>query len=169
MDLISRRAMIATAIAILLQPTPASARRRIRISGRGLTGRKTYTLPNVLKPEELRVCLQREAAINSLGEQLDADEVFLQQNQVQLDQTGRNLDAMNARVDVYSSASVNAYNREVERHRRMVADYNRQLPKFNARAEAFNNQIQEFNGACANKSYYEDDMQTARAALESKP
>ncbi len=162
---ITRRAMAAIALAALLLPATASARRRVRVVGRGLTGRKTYASPNVLKPAELRACLQQEAEINEVGERIDADEIILQPKAAEIDQMGRDLDTRQARVDVYSKASVDAYNREVDQHRKAVADYNRQLAGFNAGAADFNNRVQGFNANCAGKSYYEDDMQAARAAL----
>ena len=165
MKLITRRAMGLMTLAALLLPAPASARRRVRAGGRGLTGRKIYSSPNVLKPEELRTCLQQEVTINELGERIDADEVVLQQRADQIDQMGRSLDSRQSRVDVSSKASVDAYNREVDRHRKAVAEYNRQLSGFNAGATDFNNRVQGFNTNCAGKSYYEDDMQTARTAL----
>lgn len=162
---ITRRVVGTIALAALLLPSPVSARRRVKIVGRGVTGRKTYSSPNVLKPDDLRACLQQEAAINELGELIDADEVALQKRAEQIDQMGRSLDNRQARVDVYSKASVDAYNREVDRHRKAVAEYNLATPVFNARAADFNNRVQGFNANCAGKSYYEDDMQTARAAL----
>lgn len=163
---ITRRWVGLAVLAALMLPAPALARRRVRIAGRGLTGgRKTYTSPNVLKPEELRACLQQEVTINEMGDRIDADEVVLQQRADQVDQMGRSLEARQSRVDLSSKDAVDAYNREVARHRNAIAEYNRQLTGFNAGANGFNNRVQEFNTICAGKSYYEEDMQTARAAL----
>jgi hypothetical protein len=162
---ITRRVVGTIALAALLLPAPAAARRRVRIVGGGVTGHKTYSSPNVLKPEDLRSCLQQEAALNELGELVDAEEVVLQKRAEQIDQMGRSLDSRKARVDVYSKASVDAYNREVDRHRKVVAEYNDGTPPFNARVADFNNRLQGFNANCAGKSYYEDDMQMARTAL----
>ncbi|MBM3396786.1 MAG: hypothetical protein FJY37_19575 [Betaproteobacteria bacterium] len=165
MNALARRAFLAIVLAVALHPHPAHARRRVRIGGSGLTGRKTYAGPNVLRPEQLRGCLQSEREINRLGEALDFEEENIQAASTRLNEMQRGLDERQRRVDVYNKQSVDAFNREVDRHRRAVSEYNSKLPDFNSRVQAFNARIGEFNSSCAGKSYYEDDMKVARAAL----
>ena len=124
-------------IGVLSLSTEAVARRRrIRFSGRGISGSSQYAGP-VLSRAELKSCVEQERQINAGMNELDRQEAYLNQQHVF--------------VNHYSPQSVDNYNRLVN--------------EFNARSAQVNAQASHFNASCANHAYYESDMTAVRTEL----
>ena len=141
MKKISRRSLLKamapmSATFLFSVPLSAEARRRVRISGRGLANGVRYNGPN-LSRSELASCVRQERSINERFAALDREEVDLK--------------AAEARVDVYSQKSVDSFNQRVDR--------------FNGDGQAANAQVNSFNQACANRAYYEADMRAVETEL----
>lgn len=149
----------------LAAPVPAHARRsRVRFSGSGMAGRGAYA-PDVLTQDQLARCLTLERDINAGADGIETAEEALKRQETEIDRLGRDIDLRAARVDRTSQAAVDGHNRLVSQHRAMVRDFNARLAGFNARVEAHNAQVANFNGSCAQRRYYESDMQAVRTRL----
>lgn len=119
---------------------PVEARgRRVRFGGRGITARGHYS-GSVLSQEQLKSCLVREKQINALSEEVDRDEAYLAEQE--------------RLVDLYSQTSVDAFNKKAHH--------------YNSKVQQLKSSIDTCNNLCADKAYYESDMQAARNALGYK-
>lgn len=108
---------------------------RIRF-GKGLSRGAKYSGPT-LSRQQLAVCVQMQERVNSAFAKLDRDEALLKQQE--------------AAVDPYSQVSVDNFNSLVS--------------AFNADGERANAGVDQFNKACADRAYYESDMQAVRREL----
>lgn len=119
---------------------PVEARgRRVRFGGRGIRGRGHYS-QNVLTQDQLKTCLTKERHTNTLSAEVDQDAADLNEQE--------------RRVDLYSQSSVDAFNRRVH--------------NYNAKVQQLQSAVNEFNALCADKGYYESDMQAAKNFLGYK-
>ena len=144
MKTISRRALLGALAPLaasfsLAVPTTAKARRRVRLSGRGLPTGARYNEPT-LSRSELNSCVRQERSINGRFAVLEREEADLK--------------AAELRVDSYSQRSVD--------------DFNQRAARFNSDGEAANTQVSSFNQACANRAYYESDMRAVESELASR-
>jgi hypothetical protein len=126
---------VATVLSIAI-PTVAEARRRVRFSGRGLPTGAKYNGPT-LSRSELGNCVKQERSINEKFAALEKEEVDLKSAELN--------------VDSYSQRSVDEFNQRVS--------------NFNSGGEAVNAQVYSFNQSCANRTYYESDMQAVESLL----
>jgi hypothetical protein len=129
-----------------------------------MSGRGSYG-PGVLTQDQLEQCIRLERDINTRADSVDAEEAALNARQAEIERLGMEIDLRAGRVDRYSQVSVDNYNRLVMQHRSKVGDFNARLPAFNARVEAHNAQVGEFNAICAQRRYYQSDMQAVRSKL----
>lgn len=164
----SRRALFfGAASALALLPFEASTRVKVRFRGVGLPGRGNYSSPDVLKPDQLEQCVQSEKDINTSSDTLDSTEVALDKLSTEIERLGQEIDRSAAQLDRTSQAAVDGHNAKVQRYQAMVKDYKARIVGFNSRAEAHNAQLAQFNTNCANKKYYESDMQAVRSRIRS--
>ena len=145
MKTINRRALlgalllpVAASIALGI-PSTAEARRRVRMSGRGLPAGARYNGPTLSRPE-LSSCVRQERSINERFAALEREEAELK--------------AAELRVDSYSHRSVDEFNQRVNR--------------FNGGGEAANAQVNSFNQSCANRAYYDSDMRAVESELSGR-
>jgi hypothetical protein len=127
--------VLGVALAVGAAPT-VEARRRVRISGRGLPPGAKYSGPT-LSRSELKSCVQQERSMNARFSALDVEEAELARAE--------------RLVDQYSQRSVDAFNAKVAR--------------FNANGQSANAHVASFNQACANRAYYESDMSAVQGEL----
>lgn len=147
-------------------PSSVQARAKVRLRGVGLPGRGSYG-PDVLKLDELERCVRTEKDINAGSDTIDKAEIALKGRSDAIEQLNREIDRSAAQIDRTSQATINNHNAKVQRYQALVKDYNVQIASFNSRADAHNAQIKQFNANCANKKYYESDMQTVRSRTGS--
>lgn len=140
MNLIRRSLLLVTLASLAsILPGAAHARRRVRISGRGLPAGARYNGPTLSRPE-LAACVRQERSINEKFAVLEREEVKLKDAEL--------------RVDSYSQRSVD--------------DFNRMVARFNSDGESVNAQVSSFNQACANRAYYDSDMRAVESELGAK-
>ena len=141
MKTINRRALLGALLPVaatiaLVVPTSAEARRRVRMSGRGLPSGARHNGPTLSRPE-LSSCVRQERSINDRFATLEREETELK--------------AAELRVDSYSQRSVD--------------DFNERVNRFNSSGEAVNAKISSFNQSCANRAYYDSDMRAVESEL----
>lgn len=155
-------ALAAVTLAVL--PTPALARRgrRVRMSGRGLASGATSSGP-ALSREALRSCISLQNAINQDADAIDASSARFESEKLRLDQYERVVAMQSASLDQFDAYSVDSYNQSVGIHQAMVQSYNTNLPSFNQRVADQNAAVERLNVRCADKAYFESDMQAVLA------
>lgn len=136
----------------------AVARRRASFHMRGLPDGAYHKGP-VLTREQLRQCVAEENAINASGAQVDALQASLEASEASINRLENQINAQEPFVDRYSQESVARFNALIERHKHLVATHNSNLPVVNARVDQVNAAVQRFNSKCADRVYYESDMQ----------
>lgn len=162
-----RRVIFLGALASLLLPAAnAQARVKVRLRGAGLPGRGSYG-PDVLKLDELEQCVKSEKDINASSDTLDAAEVALRKRTSEIERLDQEIDRSAAQLDRTDQAAINNHNAKVQKYQTLVKDYNAQIASFNSRADTYNAQLRQFNSNCANKKYYESDMQAVRSRTGS--
>jgi hypothetical protein len=159
-----RRLVLVGAVVALLVPSTVQARIKVRLRGVGLPGRGSYG-PGVLKLDELEQCVKSEKDINVGSDSLDKTEIALKARTDEIERLDQEIDRSAAQMDRTSQVAINNHNAKVQRHQALVRDYNMQIASFNSRADNHNAQIGQFNSNCANKKYYESDMQTVRSRV----
>ena len=162
----SRRVILfGAASALALLPFEASARIKVRFRAIGLPGQGNYSSPDVLKPDQLERCVKTEKEINASSDTLDSVEAALSKQASDIERIGPEIDRSAAQLDRTSQTAVDTHNAKVQRYQATIKDYNAQIAAFNSRADRHNAQLTEFNSTCANKKYYESDMQAVRARI----
>lgn len=157
--MISRRTWLSLAIGAIAAPAagPAVARRRFRLSGRGIGRGAGHTGP-VMSREELRFCVNHDGRLENLEQAISELEGAAASGRLQLEASERALADAKAGVDVYSEQSVDGFNRLVDRHAELVDRYNARLPLVNEKIAERNEAVHTYNTVCAEKAYYEDDL-----------
>jgi hypothetical protein len=91
--------------------------------------------PGILTQSDLERCLLMERNINRAADSIERQESILRTTY----------------VDQYSAHSVNSYNMRVS--------------ALNSAIDGYNQSVDDFNQLCANKQYYENDMNAVRARI----
>lgn len=161
-----RRLLILGAIALAaLGTTPAYARRFRMPRGGGLRGgRKTYGEKH-LTQDKLERCLLQGSDLNRSEASLAESEARVIRMQAEFEELHERLEAEGRRVDKYSQASIDAYNVSVARYEAARHEFNAAVDLHNGSLNSFNAAVSQYNAACADRLYYEDDMEAARAAV----
>jgi hypothetical protein len=150
---------------LLLTTGSAIARRRIRFrNGIRATGPKAYTT-GVLSPSELEHCIINQQQIDQQASKLDILSANIQEEQQGLEELSQSLDRHQKILNRQSQADVNAYNRGVASYEKKRQTYNSAIEQYNNEVTKLNSAIDSFNLQCGQKTYYEDDMITARKKL----
>jgi predicted nucleic acid-binding Zn-ribbon protein len=143
--------------------THAVAKRRFSF-GRGIlrgTTRKQYS-SDVLSVDQLRKCISLENELDSVSSSLDQSRIELDAHSAELSKMQMSLRLEEIAVDVYNQESVDQYNNSIADFRRKQDDYNYRVESYNSKLEVARTLNSDFNFRCANKKYYEDDMEAAR-------
>jgi hypothetical protein len=142
---------------------PAHARRRGRL--------RAFRLPNgaepkgpVLTVDELRRCVEGETRIDAFRAELEAKQARADAGGREADELGAQLDRAKRGLDRTSKTQVASFNAGVDRQRKAVERYNKLVPDLNKAAADLNEEVGRFNAACAERPYYEDDMEAVRKA-----
>jgi hypothetical protein len=149
----------------LLLASPAYARRfRLPRMGGIVARTKRYTA-DTMTQADLERCLVRGQEIDNEELSVSVTEQELTLLQSELDDLGREIDSDRRTLDQYSQAAVDRFNAKIDVYEEQRLAFNNAVERYNRSADAFNSTLTTYNAACANKSYYEDDMQAARAAV----
>jgi len=108
---------------------------------------------------QLSQCVQQQRAIDDDSTEIEVLQADLRRSEAELNAVESQIRRQELTLDRYSQESVDSYNRLVARHRRMVQAHNAKLPQVNGKIEQSNQAVERFNAQCAEKSYYESDMQ----------
>ncbi|MGQ0792813.1 MAG: hypothetical protein ACT4NX_01865 [Deltaproteobacteria bacterium] len=158
---VSRRAalfgLFGFAITLIIQDADARGRRRAGFRTRGLSIGARHKGP-VLARDQLSQCVKEQNAINASGDQVDQLQASIAANAVKINRLETEITAQEGLVDVYSQDSIDSFNALVDRHRQLVAAHNNRLPDANARVEQVNAAVARFNAKCADRAYYQYDM-----------
>ena len=111
-----------------------------------------------LTRDQLRQCVNEQKVINAGSGQVDRLQASISVDAAEISRLERQIAAQESLVNVYSQESVDQFNALVNRHRQMVTAYNDRLPAANARVEQMNAAVRRFNTECADRVYYESDM-----------
>lgn len=170
------RLTIALAVATSLQPllvTEANARRGfssksgiVSMAGRGLAYGQTSHYPT-LSRSELRQCLNDEKNINHKYSEVEAQQVTLEDDELQINLLEQQINREKPYIDTTSQHSVDKFNRLISEHRRLVNIYNRKLAPIQQKTQEVNFLIESFNSMCGNRMYYESDMNAILKELKS--
>lgn len=136
--------------------------------GMAHAGSRTYG-QDVLNQDQLEKCLKIERCININADKIEFESENLKQLERDLNDFSNNLKRQYLLVDRYNSSSVDFYNNSVAKQKMMVADYNSRILPNNTLVQNHNKNIDDFNSSCANKKYYEVDMQAARQSVAKMP
>jgi hypothetical protein len=150
-------------------PHPLEARRfRVNL-GRGIAagGRKTYSA-STLTQSQLEECLEVEAKLEHLDQLLDKSETSVEAEQAKLTLQKSALESRQRAVNRHSQSEVDAFNRYVDQYEQARVQFNGRVNAHNSLVESGRGLVESYNGRCANKSYYEDDMQAARSAVQAR-
>jgi hypothetical protein len=129
--------------------------------GRGVArtlGRKQYT-EDVLTQDALRDCISNEAEINYISKAMDVSKSRVEIEQSEMDQLGRDLDFKQSMLNRYSQTDVDNYNSLIKQFESRRTKYSVMVDKYNLDRKDLNHTIDMFNSKCANKKYYEDDLE----------
>jgi hypothetical protein len=132
-------------------------RRRVNFSGKGIPQGASHS-GTVLSREQLRHCVDEERKINSLSDSVEIDQAMLDSEQAGLKQLERTIEREQFHVNRYSQESVDSFNSLVDQHRKKVAAFNNKLTPLNEKVSSLNSSIDGFNKQCAQRAYYESDM-----------
>jgi ElaB/YqjD/DUF883 family membrane-anchored ribosome-binding protein len=158
---VRRRRVVSTLLGLcaVLVVCPAEARRgRRRFRSRG-SGTGVYHGKPVLSREALRECVARQDELSAASAELERMEASLAAETAGIDELNALIERREALVNRYSQQSVDEFNALVDRQRRAVHGYNEKLSQMNERFAAHNRSVDLFNANCADREYYEDDMQ----------
>lgn len=145
-------------LAAVMATPLAIAKGRARFRGRGLASGSSYKGP-VMTRAQLAQCVQMQRDIDSDSVEVEILQADLRKSESELNALEAQIRRQEAMLDRYSQESVDSYNRLVARHRRLVQAHNAKLPEVNAVIDRSNGAVERFNAQCAEKSYYESDMQ----------
>ena len=76
------------------------------------------------------------------------------------------IELQRGRVDTYSKASVEAFNRAIDTHNKLVIAAKARQTDFNSAVDRHNSDANAYNGECA-KKYYADDLTEAQKLAAS--
>lgn len=138
---------------------------------------KTYDA-NTLDVPALKGCLIKDRDISRSSEAIGTDQANLEQHYTQLEQRQVKIDSLSTYLETNqdreftSQQEVDQFNANVEEYNRLLDAYNNSVSSYqtkqaylNSEIDDFNQNINEFDAQCAGKSYYEDDMREAQAAI----
>ena len=148
----------------------------------------------ILSKQELRLCLGRQADIDTATDKLEAQESALSSTpnidllDIKINQASREIDRLESRIEttkplvnVYDEESVNGYNSMVQEfeikrkkhnafineHRNLVDKYNKKASIHNSELEKYKQAISDFNEECTH-SYRANDMNAILAEKKSE-
>lgn len=163
MDLKRRSAIFGIlSIAAVVAAPEVIARRRAGFRGRGLPNGASYKGP-VLTRDQLRQCVAEQKAINASETDADRLQNLLAESEANIKSLEAEINARQPLVDRYSQESVDEFNALIDRHQRLVASHNAAIPGVKTKVQQVNAAVERFNMSCADRVYYESDMQAVRA------
>ncbi|MBT3629189.1 MAG: hypothetical protein HOM52_06145 [Rhodospirillaceae bacterium] len=105
-----------------------------------------------LTPEQAALCSHLQNQMQSLDEALEAYDGRIAHAHRLIEGQGELLQDMKEGLDQSDSASVQAYNENVDQYARTIKRYNGELlPELARRRDAFNAKVREYNKDCAGK------------------
>ncbi|MFZ5636222.1 MAG: hypothetical protein ACOY82_06500 [Pseudomonadota bacterium] len=117
----------------------------------------------VLTRDQLRQCVADEKRIDADKADLMQRTALSEAERARIDKLGAEIEALGGEVDDTSQAQVDAYNALVAKHKEWVATFNADLPELNRRVDAGKALVARFNADCANRVYYDRDMDAIKA------
>lgn len=150
------------AIGAVVAAPEVLARRRTGFRMRGLPNGARHKGP-VLTREQLRECVAEQNFINVSEAELERLQASIAQSEASINGLEAQINMQEPLVDRYSQESINSFNALIDRHKRLVAAHNAKLPDTNNRVQQINTFVQKFNEKCADRVYYESDMQAILA------
>jgi len=143
----------------------------------GSKGSKLYD-KDVLTVKDLQACLLMENKIDKATTKLDKKRLTWELAGKQLDSEKLNITEIKSGVDqdktrtLYTQNEVDNANKNVDQFNLAVGNYNLSVKSFqslqgdyNLLIDSYNLLFDDFEVDCANKSYYEDDMQLAKRVV----
>lgn len=151
-------------IVTVVSPTVALARRgRLRLRG-GVAGRgrRAYDA-ETLTPDELRGCLQQEEQISAIEEAFDSEVASFEALEREIAQLDQNLSTREVTLNVYDKGDVDAFNQMVVRRNALVDRYQMIYDsRIRIAQDELHRRHETFNDNCANKRYFEEDLNEIR-------
>jgi hypothetical protein len=144
------------AIGAGLAPPEALAQKREGTFGKGRAGGP------LLKPDELRACLERQDRIHAVGDETTRQQTQLHADRAEIDRLGAALKEQVATLDRTNADAVAAYNAQVETRDKMIDSYQAAVPTFNTKVEALKADQAAFAKSCEGRRYAEDDAAAIR-------
>lgn len=163
MDVKRRAALLGiVAIAGIVVVPEVLARRRAGSGMRGLPNGARHKGP-VLTRDQLRQCVAEQNTINTLESEMDRLRASLTQSEASINRLEAQISEQQPLIDRYSQESVDSFNALIDQHKRLVDAHNAKLPVTNISVEKVNSAVDRFNAKCADRVYYENDMQAVLA------
>lgn len=128
----------------------------------GSFGKGTSTLP-FLTRDQLRQCLAEQDRIKTESADLAQAQARLDKDRADIERLGTELAADKAKVDTSDEAAVNAYNERARQRAKRIEDFKAAAPLFNQRVDKLVADRQAFATACADRRYFEDDLDDIKA------
>ena len=108
----------------------------------------------VLSPEELAQCLQRESNLEAIAEQLNTRSAEVQMLNDKLQQLEQQRNREYADIDFHNEASVNAYNQLNQQIKQASELYLNEAEEFNRAVRQYKADVVELESECDQKKYY---------------
>jgi hypothetical protein len=119
----------------------------------------------ILKPAELRDCLQRQGRIRAATDETVQQQAKMQADRAEIDRLGAGLKEQAATLDRKSSDAVGAYNAQAQSRDELIDRYEASVPTFNAKVEALQADRAAFAKSCEGRRYDEDEAAEIRKSL----
>lgn len=149
--------LLGFAAAFTLPEAVARGGRRAGFRLRGLPNGARHK-GSVLTRDQLRQCVNEQKEINTGSDLVDRLQSSISVDAAEISRLERQIAVQESLVNVYSQESVDEFNALISRHRKMVTAYNDRLPAAKARVEQMNAAVSRFNAKCADRVYYQSDM-----------
>lgn len=113
--------------------------------------------PPLLSRAELRLCMERDEALNRRAEALRKAHEFNQSALVEITDNAKRLAEELRRIDSTDAAAVDAYNERIKAHDALVDANNKRAEAHNIAVDSFNNDNADQMAACATRPYLQAD------------
>lgn len=148
----SPRALVALSVALAAASLHAAPPKR-----EGTLGGGKGSGP-VMKMEELRACVKRQAGLKTMGDSAVKAQQEMATERAAIDQGSAAIKTDMASLDRTDAEAVNAFVERAKAHDKRIEDYQARVPEFNGKVDALNAEREGYAKACEGRRYLEDDL-----------
>jgi hypothetical protein len=154
--------------AAVLMPTIADAKPRPRLRLAPPLHGNGQGRSDTLSAAALDACVTLQSSIDAGASALETTEARMKAWKEDVERRKSELDQRKPAVDLYSQASVDAYNGLVRQYEGAIDAYNAQLPSHQADVDRHNARVDDFNARCAGRPYRQSDMDAIQSRSKAR-